>query len=804
MNSRRSNQRRPVRRSSNSTEFDGRPDRASRNGAYTRRDSFDPSAYGRSSDSSRTPSPRSTHDDNPYTRRVSQAEYTQRRKRAKRKRIALVAVAVVLVLCLGGAGAAFAYYQTVSNNLHQGIDDDLARTLAAAEAAHPYEGGPFYMLLMGTDGSSDREASAEYAGDQFRSDSMMVTRIDPQGKKVALVSLHRDTLVDMGEYGQQKLNAAHSIGGASYTVETVSKLAGVPITHYAEINFDGFKDIVDALGGVMGLAADATYLQSRMLNKGKGPAVHALRVQTDRKRYHEYMKHALELTPGLAIHQAEIISIEVEDGHVKGVVTQLNGEYGAKCVVIATGTNLGGKIFVGDAWYASGPDGMHAANALTESLKAAGLPLRRFKTGTPARVHRRSIDFAKLECQPGDPDNELQPFSFMTDAPMHNKVECWIAYTNPETHRIILDNIQRSPLYGGMIEGVGPRYCPSIEDKVVRFAGKDRHPIFVEPCGENTEEMYLQGASSSLPEDVQNAFYRSIKGFENIEIMRPAYAIEYDCVDPTSLEATLESKVVRGLYGAGQFNGTSGYEEAAAQGLLAGLNAARNALGESQLILPRQSSYLGTLVDDLVTKGVMDPYRMMTSRSEYRLTLRQDNADTRLTPIGREYGLVQDDRWTKYQQTQAVLDAERHRLHDAHLRTADLRAAMEAAGLAPAAEGGIAEELLRRPEIDYPLIAGMIGWGEGITPMLAERLETEIKYAGYIARQDRMIHEVARHEKTLIPEDFSYTELTGLTLEAREKLARIRPKNLGQAGRIPGVSPSDVAQLSIALAAKRS
>ena len=319
--------------------------------------------------------------------------------------------------------------------------------------------------------------------------------------------------------------------------------------------------------------------------------------------------------------------------------------------------------------------------------------------------------------------------------------------------------------------------------------------------GESTNVEKTQG---SLPEDVQNAFYRSIKGFENIEIMRPAYAIEYDCVDPTSLEATLESKVVRGLYGAGQFNGTSGYEEAAAQGLLAGLNAARNALGESQLILPRQSSYLGTLVDDLVTKGVMDPYRMMTSRSEYRLTLRQDNADTRLTPIGREYGLVQDDRWTKYQQTQAVLDAERRRLHDAHLRTADLRAAMEAAGLAPAAEGGIAEELLRRPEINYPLIAGMIGWGEGITPMLAERLETEIKYAGYIARQDRMIREVARHEKTLIPEDFSYTELTGLTLEAREKLARIRPKNLGQAGRIPGVSPSDVAQLSIALAANKS
>lgn len=558
---------------------------------------------------------------------------------------------------------------------------------------------------------------------------------------------------------------------------------------------------VDALGGLMGLAADATYLQSRMLNKGKGPAVHALRVQTDRSRYHAYMKQALELTPGLAIHQAEVVELVIRQGRVEGVRTQLHAEYGAKCVVLATGTNLGGRIFVGDASYASGPDGQHAACALTESLRAAGLPLRRFKTGTPARVHRRSIDFDKLERQPGDPDAELQPFSFMTEAPMHNRVDCWIAYTNPETHKIILDNIHRSPLYGGMIEGIGPRYCPSIEDKIVRFAGKDRHPIFVEPCGENTEEMYLQGASSSLPEDVQNAFYHSIRGFEHLEILRPAYAIEYDCIDPTALEPTLECKAVGGLYGAGQFNGTSGYEEAAAQGLLAGLNAARTALGKSQLVLPRHTSYLGTLVDDLVTKGVLDPYRMMTSRSEYRLTLRQDNADTRLTPIGWEYGLVQPDRWAKFQHTQQILEAERARLHAAHLRTAPLQAAMTAAGLAPAAEGGVAEELLRRPEISYPLVAQVIGWGAEITPMLAERLETEIKYAGYIARQDRMIREVARHEKTRIPDDFCYDVLTGLTLEAREKLSRIRPLNLGQAGRIPGVSPSDLAQLSIALAA---
>ena len=559
---------------------------------------------------------------------------------------------------------------------------------------------------------------------------------------------------------------------------------------------------LDALGGVMGLAADATYLQSRMLNRGKGPAVHSLRVQTDRKQYHMYMKKALEDTPNLDIKQAEIVGLDIQSGHVCGVYTGLNGYYSCKCVVIATGTSLGGRIFVGDAFYDGGPDGQHAATRLTQQLKAAGVPLRRFKTGTPARVHRRSIAFDKLTCQPGDPDDELLPFSFLTRTPMHNKVECYIAFTNPQTHEIIRANIHRSPLYGGMIQGVGPRYCPSIEDKVMRFGEKDHHQIFVEPCGENTEEMYLQGLSSSLPEDVQVAMYRSIVGFENIEIMRPAYAIEYDCVDPTSLKATLESKIVAGLYGAGQFNGTSGYEEAAAQGLLAGLNAARNALGKQELILPRHSSYLGTLVDDLITKGVMDPYRMMTSRSEYRLTLRQDNADERLTPIGREYGLVTDERWRVYCEDQKIKADEMQRLAHTTVRAADLKPVAEAAGVNAGETGGPAVELLRRPGVSYELLAGIIGRGEGVTPMMAGRIETEIKYAGYIARQQRQIKEVQRHENTLIPEDFAYEGLQGLSMEAREKLNKIRPRTLAQAGRIPGVSPSDVAQLSIALVAE--
>ncbi|MEG2021279.1 MAG: tRNA uridine-5-carboxymethylaminomethyl(34) synthesis enzyme MnmG [Oscillospiraceae bacterium] len=554
---------------------------------------------------------------------------------------------------------------------------------------------------------------------------------------------------------------------------------------------------IDAMGGVMGIAADATFLQSRMLNLGKGPAVHSLRVQTDRSRYHIFMKNYLEHTENLEIKQAEITAIDVQNGAVCGVYTKLNGYYLAKKIIIATGTYLGGKIFVGEAEYASGPDGIAAATSLTDSLRSAGVPIRRFKTGTPARVHRRSIDFTGLAKQEGDKD--IIPFSFMTHAEMHNKVDCYIAYTNLETHGVIKANLHRSPLYGGKIEGIGPRYCPSIEDKVVRFADKERHQLFIEPCGEDTDEMYLQGMSSSLPEDVQCEMYRTIKGFEHLEIMRPAYAIEYDCTDSLALNASLEFKNINGLFAAGQFNGTSGYEEAAAQGLLAGINAARSVQNKELIILKRQESYIGTLVDDLVTKGVLDPYRMMTSRSEYRLYLRQDNADARLTPLGREIGLVSDERWAEFVKSSEIKAAETQRLANTVIKPKDANPILSLKGEQPIISGSTAAELLRRPLVTYGDITEMIGKQDGVTPFISASIETEIKYEGYIRRQQSQIKTVKKQENNIIPPEFDYAPCKGLRLEAREKLSKIRPVSLGQAARIPGVSPSDIAGLAVAL-----
>ncbi len=559
---------------------------------------------------------------------------------------------------------------------------------------------------------------------------------------------------------------------------------------------------IDALGGVMAIAADATFLQSRMLNRGKGPAVHSLRVQSDRQRYHEYMKRLLERTENLELKQGEVVRLLSENGRVTGVETRLRAGYAAKAVILATGTYLAGRIYVGEASYDSGPDGQHAAVGLSDSLRQLGITLRRFKTGTPARANRRSIDFSRLEVQQGD--EPVEPFSFLTEGPLQNKVVCHITYTNEETHKIILDNIGRSPLYGGKIEGIGPRYCPSIEDKVMRFRDKPRHQIFIEPCGEDTDEMYLQGMSSSLPEEVQNAFYHTIVGLERLEIMRPAYAIEYDCCDPLELDASLAFKAVPGLFGAGQFNGTSGYEEAAAQGLIAGINAARMVQGKEPVLLERQSSYIGTLIDDLVTKGVMDPYRMMTSRSEYRLTLRQDNADSRLTPLGREIGLVDDVRWARFEPDRTAKDKELARLAARVLRPAESNPLLESLGEPKAVTGVSALDLLRRPAVSYAALIGAIGPGEGVSPHVANQLETEVKYEGYIRRQQQKIESLAKQEKVRIPADLDFNEITGIRLEAREKLTRVRPKNLGQAGRIPGVNPADIAVLSVELAARRA
>lgn len=555
---------------------------------------------------------------------------------------------------------------------------------------------------------------------------------------------------------------------------------------------------IDALGGEMGKAADATFLQSRMLNRGKGPAVHSLRVQSDRDEYHKEMKHRLELQDGLDIIQAEICDIRTdENGAVKELVTKLGAVYEVKTAIICSGTFLHGRIYVGDVSYESGPDGLHAAIGLSEALERLGIHLRRFKTGTPARVRRDSIDYSKLEVQAGD--EPIIPFSFETPREgLKNQVVCHIAYTNEKTHQIIRDNIHRSPLYGGMIEGVGPRYCPSIEDKVMRFSEKPRHQSFVEPVGLHTEEMYLQGLSSSLPEDVQVQIYRSIVGFENVKIMRNAYAIEYDCIDPLDLKASLEFLKVEGLYGAGQFNGTSGYEEAAAQGLIAGINAARKVQGKEPLILDRASSYIGTLIDDLVTKGCSDPYRMMTSRSEYRLLLRQDNADQRLTPIGHEIGLIGEERWQHYLHKQELIEQERKRIEKLTFGPSkELNEMLESRGTAPMETGAHASDLIRRPQVSYKDLEPFDTERPKLPDEVTEQVEIQIKYEGYIQKQLIQVEQMRRLETRKIPEDINYEEVRGLRLEAIEKLQRIRPHSIGQASRISGVSPADISVLLI-------
>lgn len=559
---------------------------------------------------------------------------------------------------------------------------------------------------------------------------------------------------------------------------------------------------LDSLGGEMGRAADATFIQSRMLNKGKGPAVHSLRVQSDRVKYHTFMKSVLEHTENLDIKQAEVTEVCAENGKITGIKTRLGAFYPAGCVIITTGTYLGGKIHIGELNYQSGPDNVSAALQLTDSLKKLGLSMRRFKTGTPARVHKRSIDFSVMEEQEGD--EYITPFCFDNTFKLENKVKCYVTYTNAETHRIILDNLDRSPLYAGRIQGVGPRYCPSIEDKIVRFSDKPRHQLFVEPMGLNTDEYYLQGMSSSLPEDVQIKFLRTIKGLEHVEIMRPAYAIEYDCCDPLELYPTLEFKKISGLFGAGQFNCTSGYEEAAAQGLIAGMNAAMKIKCREQYIPDRTTSFIGTLIDDLVTKGCVEPYRMMTSRSEYRLLLRQDNANERLIPVGHKFGLVSDERYRKFLDRKEMLEKETERIKKATVYPSEeLNSMLESKGTSPITQGIKFIELLKRPQIDY---RDLIRFDENAPELehdIIDKLEINIKYDGYIKTQTEKIEQMKRLEEKKLPTDIDYKTISGLRIEAQEKLNKYKPLNIGQAGRISGVNPADVSVLLIWLSGRK-
>lgn len=555
---------------------------------------------------------------------------------------------------------------------------------------------------------------------------------------------------------------------------------------------------IDALGGEMGKTADECFLQSRMLNRGKGPAVHSLRAQIDRRKYSTVMKHKLELQNNLDLRQAEITDIEKVDGGYN-LTTRMLAVFKCKTVIIATGTYLGGRIFVGEVSYESGPDGIFPAAFLAASLKKLGLPLRRFKTGTPARVLRSSIDFSELEVQKGD--EPPQPFSYETENLGENKVECHISWTNDETKKIILENIHRSPLYAGKIEGVGPRYCPSFEDKIMRFKDKPRHQLFIEPCGLDTEEMYLQGMSSSLPEEVQLKFYHTIKGLEHCLVMRPAYAIEYDCVDPLAMNPTLEFKDFGGLFGAGQFNGSSGYEEAAAQGLVAGINAAMKVLGREPVIFDRSESYIGTLVDDLVTKGANEPYRMMTSRSEYRLVLRQDNADERLTPLGHKIGLISDERYAKYLKKQELKKEELKRLKNTVISPDDeVNKILVSRETSEITTGVRLIELMKRPQLGYDALKSIDKTRPELDPNIFEQVEIEIKYEGYIQKQLKQVEQMKKLEVKQLPNDFDYNEIEGLRLEAREKLNKIKPLNIGQASRISGVSPADISVLLIWLA----